>query len=234
MRASFFSCCRRPRLILAGLLCALPSSLSGQAFDVRITPRFGLIDPARALYDTSVRSADDRTISSSAGLAPRRSLGLAIDLGSAARGVVLRLSVDHALSMRSHLRFLRSDPPGATIPTGSLNRDTIPASLTEFGLELVLPLRLELGPVSPYVVAGVGARHFGFELPNYEFGVPEGWALPVSATSGTVRLGGGVDLDVRGQRMVLSIVDGVSRYWGATQHHIMASVGLSFGLRSSR
>jgi hypothetical protein len=64
--------------------------------------------------------------------------------------------------------------------------------------------------------------------------VPEGWALPASATSGTVRLGGGVDLDVRGQRMVLSIVDGVSRYWGATQHHIMASVGFSFGLRSSR
>ncbi len=70
---------------------------------------------------------------------------------------------------------------------------------------------------------------YGFSIPDPDFVVQREWSFPESGSASSTRLGGGFELDVVGRVVTVTILDSISRYFDATQHHVMASMGVTLG-----
>lgn len=213
-------------LVLAG---AAP--LWGQE-TVRITvyPRAGLAAPDTYFYEYFKNFYGDGPMewtSGSLGRAFVGGLGVEADFGSGirVRGEVLR-TVDGWLRSVHTIEKPRIffDPP-ELINTGL----DVPMSVTLTSLQLVLPTRLELWGVQPYVLAGLGGKY-------YEFGAPLDGnevdaTLPADGFSWSGDLGAGVTIPFwRGLEIDLQLRDGLSRYWGKTQHDLFYTAAVLWSI----
>lgn len=214
---------------LAGVLVVLSAGfLSAQRpLQVRVAPRIGLVDPGERLYNAHAISDSDRLVSSTAGLRTSESVGLAVDVGSEAWGAMLQISVTHAPDVASTV-IVHHYPPSLGIGDGSTYRAGFTGSVTELGADLVLPLRLDIGPFRPFAVAGLGWTRYRFSSPEFDVSPFRGWVLPASGTASNYRLGGGITFSVLGRDVSLSVIDRIGSYFDETQHHVLASVDIWF------
>lgn len=213
-------------LMTLSMLGTGPAMAQGP-IQVRIAPRLGIVDPGERLY--GVRSTSDGLTSSSLEMHTSPSIGAALLVGSEALGAFLHLSVDHAPSPDSRLVVFGIS---LDLPVVGRHRSVVPAALTELGADLVLPLRLRLGPFRPFATAGLGFTRYRFSEPELGGPVPPAWVLPVSGTVGGRRFGAGVDVEAWNRGVSLSIVDAVSRYNGETQHHLIVTAQFWFDIRN--
>lgn len=206
-------------------------ALAQEGIVLRVTPRVGVIDVGEALYGRSITNGDN-VFTSSGRVSRGKSIGLAVDVGSVSRGFWVRLSADRSLSIHTDVGLGRRKRPGSnrlTVGPSSDNIRDIQTSVTEFGLDLVLPLRFELGPLHPYVSAGLGVTRYRFSVPDVSFDLHREWSLPESGSASSGRIGGGFELDALGRAWTVTILDSISQYFDVTQHHVMASIGFTMG-----
>lgn len=219
-------------LLSAAAAVGSPREASGQSsIEIRVSPRVGVIDPGERLYQTAVWYDSDAPIISGAALRSSALLGFSVDVGSEAGGALLRLSFDRALGVESELFVSIPLPRGFRFPeaeTYQTYRDAFPATLTEMGADLILPLRLGLGPLRPFVTAGIGITRYGFSGRDDDFKGPPESTLPVPGTASTRRFGGGVDLTLAGRAVSITVLDAIGRYFDAPQHHVIASMEVWF------
>lgn len=207
--------------LLAGAL----AGISGQEPEpsLTISPRIGTFHVERELYNLRFATSADITAYSHAQLSNGRSIGVTIDWGSPERGVHLRLAVDRSIDVYTRLAL---GEVGQEIGTFAWIYPELSTSVTEFGLDVVLPLRLRLGPVEPFVFAGVGLTRYRFEEAILPPQALEVWSTPASGTSSSIRLGGGLRLSLIGQVFSLTATSASGPYWDVTRRRLLVHLGV--------
>lgn len=197
---------------------------------VRVYPRIGLIDPDRYFYEYFLNFAGDgqtEWTTGSLGRALVAGAGVEVRLGSGAaylRGEVLR-SFDGWLSAAHSWETLRDLFTPPEIRTVWFD---LPATVTLTSLQLVLPTRLELGPVKPYVLVGAGGKHYAFGEPTMANEVDA--TFPADGFTWGGDVGAGLTARVLGLTIDVQARDAWSRYWGKYQHDMMYTGTVSLGL----
>lgn len=197
---------------------------------VRVYPRVGLLDPDRYFYEYFLNFAGDgqtEWTTGSLGRALLAGAGVEVRLGNGSaylRGEVLRsfegwLSAAHSWET---LRDLFTPPQIRTVWFD------LPATLTFTSVQLILPTRLELGPVRPYVLAGAGGKHYAFGEPTMANEVDA--TFPADGFTWGGDVGAGFTLRLFGVQMDVQARDAWSRYWGKYQHDMMYSGTVSLGI----
>jgi hypothetical protein len=227
----------RPIAIAAIALCggaALPGQepASGDgSLRIAIIPRAGLVMPDGYLYEQYVNFSGDGPVEWTNGSLGRALvLGLACEIGHAdgafmLRGEILR-SFDAWLSAAHSVVVPRQlfEPP--RVETTWLDART---AITMVSAQIILPTRLTLWRTQPYILAGVGGK-------RYDFGDPttanEAQAiLPASGTTWGADIGAGITRPLLGLSLDLQVRDAMNRYWGKTEHDLVATAGLAWRIR---
>lgn len=232
---------RFPVPAVAGLalsLAALAGPLAAQAPEapappraVRVYPRFGILRPDTYFYEYFKNFTGDGLTEWTTGYLGRAyALGAGLEVRLGDTGVRLRgeavrsldgwLSVGHSVETLRDLFF----PP--EVVTTWLD---VPTTLTLVSAQVVLPTKLELGPVEPYVLVGGGGKHYAFGEPTTTNEVEA--TLPNAGFTWGAEVGGGVTFRAGGLQVDLQARDAISKYWGKYQHDILYSGALSLGLR---
>ena len=107
-------------------------------------------------------------------------------------------------------------------------RTLLPMTLTFASVQVVLPTKLELWRMKPYVLLGVGGKRYGFSEPTSPNEV--GAVLPSNGFTWGGDLGGGFTLEVVGLNVDVQVRDAITRYWGKTQHDLLFTGGLLWRL----
>lgn len=232
MRATFAS-------VVAVALCASTvTPLSPQAPDgarepmpVRLIPRVGLVSPDAYLYEQYANFSGDGPVEWTNGFLGRALLlGLGIEIGRTGGGMFLRgeilRSVDGWLTAGHSIVIPRQlfDPP--RVQTTWLD---IPTALTMTSLQLVVPTRLTLGPLQPYVLAGLAGKRYDFGEPRTELAVAA--ILPESGFTWGGDVGAGLTAPVLGLTFDFQGRDTINRYWGKTEHDLVFSTGVIWRIR---
>lgn len=197
---------------------------------VRVYPRVGLLSPDRYFYEYFLNFAGDgqtEWTTGSLGRALVLGAGVEVRLGSGAakvRAEVLR-SVEGWLSAAHSWETLRDLFTPPEIRTVWFD---VPAAMTLTSVQLVLPTRLELGPLKPYVLVGAGGKHYAFGEPTMANEVDATFPADGFTWGGDVGAGFtarvlGLSIDVQGR-------DAWSRYWGKYQHDLLVTGTVSFGV----
>lgn len=215
-------------LSLAAALALLPASLGAQSWDaLRVYPRAGLLAPDTYLTEYFENFAGDGLTEwthTSLGRAFIAGVGVELPLGRSAylRAEVLR-SFDTWLSASHSKETLRDLFTPPEIVTTWLD---VPTTLTLTSLQLVLPTRLALGPVEPYVLVGVGGKFYSFSDPTEPNDV--GATLPANGFTWGGDVGAGFTGHLRGLLLDVQVRDAWNRYWDKFQHDFIysGSVGL--------
>jgi hypothetical protein len=213
----------------AGLLAApTPASAQGPLgrIELRVEPRFGMLLPGHHLY-VSYQSYDPLVWST--GTMGRTGIGglsaeLRLDDGIRVRGTVMR-------SFRGWLYASQTvliPPIGFNPPTEAVTWYDVPASLTTGSIEVVLPTWIHPFGTQPYVLAGFTGKRYDFGQPTAADSV--GAILPANGVVRALDLGGGVEVTVFGLNLDFQARDTIGRYWGQTQHDIVATAGILWRL----
>jgi hypothetical protein len=213
-------------LLMLSMLAAGPAMAQGP-IHVRFAPRVGIVAPDERLYARSERTASD-LLGYAATLETSPSIGAALLVGSQDLGVFLHLAVDHAPSTDANLVVFG---PPSDLAAAVTHRAVFPATLTEFGASMVLPMRLELGPFRPFATAGLGFTRYRFSAPESGVPVPPGVAAPESGTTWARRFGGGVDFELRNRGLSVAVVDAAGGYWGETDHRLIVTAEFWLDIR---
>jgi hypothetical protein len=209
----------------AALSCATPLSAQS-SIAINVGPRAGMLSPDTYLYEQYTNFSGDGPVEWTDG-----SLGRALVLGVGfeagrpdggvyVRGEVLR-SVDTWLSVSRSIVMPRVlyDPP--YVETTWLD---VPATVLLTTLELVVPTRVTLWKAQPYVLAGIGGKHYHFGEPTEANDVDA--ILPHNGFTWGGDVGAGVTLPIRGLTLDLQGRDAVTRYWSKTENDFVYSAGL--------
>lgn len=221
-------------LALAGaVLATLASGLAAQnGTKVSLYPRVGLAAPDTYFYEYFKNFYGDGPMewtSGSLGRSFAAGVGFQVDLGARGilvRGEVLRtfdgwLSSVHSIE-KPRIMF---DPP--EILNTWLD---IPTSVTATSLQVVLPTRLRVWQVEPYVLAGVGGKFYDFGDPTEPNEV--GATLPYDGFTWGGDLGAGLTVPFwRGLTLDVQVRDALTRYWGKTQHDLYYTGALLWRVR---
>lgn len=223
-------------LLLLALSAGSPGTLAAQTtFEdpvprgVRVYPRLGLLSPDTYFYEYFKNFSGDgltEWTNASLGRAFIAGAGVEVRLGDGAylRGEVLR-SFDGWLSAAHSVETLRDMFIPPEIVTTWLD---VPATMTLTSVQLVLPTRLELGPVRPYVLVGGGGKFYGFGNPTEPNEV--GATLPDDGFTWGGDVGAGLAVRTLGLHLDLQARDAWNRYWGKFQHDFVFSGTVSLGL----
>lgn len=215
-------------LLLAGPLGA-QSAMDEGALAVRVIPRVGLYAPDQQLYEIFEDWPLDPVQFTAAWLDRAWIVGAAVELsldhvGLRLRGELLR-TFDGRLNLRHAVRVPRVlfNPPEI--------RDTrlhMPATLTTAGVQLILPVRLTVLGVEPYLLAGYSAKWYGFGAYEPADVDPGDTTFPQDGFVPSLDLGAGLTYELFGVPLDLVAKDNVSRYWGWTKHdiHVMGGVAV--------
>jgi hypothetical protein len=215
--------------LLMTLLGTAPATAQGP-IQVRIAPRLGMVYPGERLYEAVERSGSHALTVSAAAMEKSPSIGTALLVGSDSLGAFLHVSIDHAPSAAASLVVY--GPPSALPAVVITHRSVFPATLTELGADLVLPLRLRLGPFRPFATAGFGLTRYRFTGPESGVPVPPNVVPPQSGTAEARRFGGGIDFELWSRGTSLSIVRTGGGYFGETAHRLIVTAEIWFNLRS--
>ena len=223
----------------------------------RLSAQLGLVSPQGPLYVWESPGGDDWYLSrSETDLGHFPTVGLSLDVGDPRLGFCIKARVNRSVGLRAdftglgfyerHPEFGSPDamclyvrPPDGGVLDRNLDRFEwqLDASITEFGVDLVLPTRLGIGPIEPFVVAGLGARHYQFNLSDQS-----GWLSffpPRDGTRWSFRVGGGLDFRLMGRTYCLSVIDAMSEYpvdaWNEDpkgfRHHVFWELGIPVATR---
>lgn len=218
-------------LLVALTLSSLPGLGAQQTRSIRIMPRMGLLSPDTYFYEQYLHFAEDEPTEWSTGSLGRAFVaGLGIEVGFGDTPVLLRGEI--VRSFRTWLSLVHSevvprqffDPP--TVRSTWID---VPANLTFTSLQIVLPTRLSLAGVQPYVFGGVGGRF-------YEFGAPQpgndvGAVLPEEGFTWGGDVGAGFTVEFAGATWDFQARDSFSRYWAKAQNDFLFTGALGIPLR---
>lgn len=235
----------RSRIPLGAFLCCLalstvPSHSAAQIeIHTRLSAQFGLVSARGRLYDLETSAAESSygTRRSWADLRNYASVGVSLDAGDPGLGIWLKARVSRSIGLEADFTGTSSyectaDQHYCSFLTTLVHDRRLDTSITDFGVDLALPTRLSIGPVEPFVIAGWGARHYHFSLPDRSEW--QGFSLPGDGTRWSFRVGGGMDFWFKGRSYCLSVIDAMSRYPiaamgedpGRLRHHVFVELGI--------
>ena len=200
----------------------LPGPIKAQdGLTVKLHPRAGLVAPDEYFYEVFANFSGDGPVEWTTGSLGRAFVaGLGVEVGFGNDGILVRgeilrsfdtwLLVSHSI-VRPRVLFEPSE-----IVTTYLD---VPATLTFTSLQVVLPMKLELWHVEPYVLLGVGGKRYGFGEPTLPNDVEA--TLPSDGYVWGGDLGGGLTLDLFGLTADVQVRDAITRYWDKTQHDLL-------------
>lgn len=218
----------------AAVGAALPPSAPAQDFELRITPRAGMVTPADWFYEEFAHFGVGDLEWTEAALEAAPLLGLTAELALFddalwIRAEVLRtvgqdVSVTHA--------FLR-EPTGFNPPRVLRTPFLLDAALTIGSVDVALPtrFRLPLG-LQPYVTAGLGGKRYDFDAGPIEQ-YDDQMVLPQEGVTLVVNLGAGLTAHLLGLDLDLLVRDALSEYWDKQQHDVVFLFGLTVPLLKS-
>ena len=222
------------RLVLFILVTALVAAGSvtpttaQTPLDVRVIPRAGVMTPAGWLYEYYAHFGVDPVEWTETAILRAPVVGLGVEVELPGTGVWLRgeaiRSID-AVSSMTHV-VLR-EASGFDPPRVEETPYRVATSVTTLTLDLALPTQLEIGPVQPYVTAGVGGKWYGFDTdPFQELEVDV--ILPQPGFVGVVNVGGGAVVRLFGLDIDVQVRDAISMYWDRQQHDVMTLIGVAW------
>jgi hypothetical protein len=234
---------RRPRVrggraavLLAGVFLAAtgllgtPAGAAAQGplgkLQLRVEPRFGMLLPGQYLY---IQYQSYNPLVWTTGKMGRTGMGgvtAELRLGD---GIRLRGTVMHSFRGWLYSRYAVLIPPaGYNPPTEDVTWFDVPAALTTGSIDVVLPTWIHPLGTQPYVLAGIAGKRYDFGQPTATDSV--GAILPDNGVVGALDLGGGIELSVLGLDLDLQARDAIGRYWGRTQHDVVATAGVVWRL----
>lgn len=216
-------------LIAAGL--AGPTTAAAQTgLDVRVTPRAGLLTPADWFYEEFSHFGTDPMEWTEAVILRAAVVGLAVEAevpgaGIWVRGEALR-TIDAITSMTHAVLFGTSgfDPPRV-----ERTPYRVATTVTSATFDLAFPTRLALGPVQPYVTAGIGGKWYGFDTDPF-LELQDRVVLPQPGVVAVLNVGAGATARLFGLTFDLQVRDALSEYWGRLQHDVMFLSGVTWNI----
>ena len=220
--------------LVAVLSCAVltvPAAVAAQGGGLRISPRVGMLSPDPYLYEYFANFSGDGPVEWSTGTLGRTFvLGMSVEKDFVGGALVLRgemmgafggwTSVTHSIVVARDLY----DPPYVK----STWMD-VPSSLSTVGIQALLPIQLLVGPVRPYVMAGVGGKYYDFGEPSPANTVNA--TLPTNGFTWGGDVGAGLTVPFLGLTWDLQARDAMNRYWGKTQHDFLFTAGALITLK---
>jgi hypothetical protein len=216
--------------ILAAALAAPVGAAAQVDLDVRVIPRAGAMTPAGWFYVQYTGFFVDPIEWTEASILRAPVAGLAVELdlpgsGLWVRGEALR-SID-AITAMTHA--VRREASGFDPPRVEKTPYRVATSVTTATLDLALPTRLRLGPVQPYVTAGVGGKWYGFDTDPFQT-LDVNLILPQSGFVAVLNLGAGAVVELPWLTLDLQVRDAISEYWDLQQNDVMFLAGVSWQL----
>ena len=197
---------------------------------VKLFPRAGVAVPDPYLYEVFTNFAGDGPVewtTGSVGRAFVAGLGVEVSFGDdgvRVRGEILRSFDTWLLATHGIVQPRVLFEPPRVVNTFL----DVPMTLTFASVQVVLPTKLELWRMKPYVLLGVGGKRYGFSEPTSPNEV--GAVLPSNGFTWGGDLGGGFTLEVVGLNVDVQVRDAITRYWGKTQHDLLFTGGLLWRL----
>ncbi|HEX9710454.1 MAG TPA: hypothetical protein VGB42_10880, partial [Candidatus Thermoplasmatota archaeon] len=135
---------------------------------VDVVPRVGWVDPGGDLFDVERALSGtpwgrERT---SAAISPSPALGLAVEVGDRDVGWGLRLGVATSIDAETTVDALGMRTDGFFPFEHDHFLLEHATRLTSGAIEVVMPLLFRVGPVRPYLSAGLGLKHYAFGSPS--------------------------------------------------------------------
>lgn len=217
-------------ILFAGVFGPAQAAAQG-GLNLRITPRAGVLTPADWFYEEFRHFGIDPVEWTEAAILRAPVFGLAGELeipgtGLWLRGEVLR-TVDGITSMTHGVLF---ETNGFDPPRVERTPYRVATAITMGSLDVAFPTLFRVGPVQPYVTAGVGGKHYSFDTDPFA-DLQDQVVLPQSGAVAMVNAGGGATARVRGLTFDLQVRDALSRYWGRIQHDVLFLAGVTWQLR---
>ena len=207
-----------------------PATVAAQAdLDIRITPRVGAMTPVDWFYEEFLHFGLDPLEWTEATILEAAVVGASVEVelpGTAIwiRGDFLR-TVDAITSM-THAVLIETN--GFEPPRVQRTPYRVATAVTMGALDLGFPTMFSVGPVQPYVVAGVGAKRYDFDTDPF-LSFQDEVVLPQSGVVGMLNLGAGATVRVPGGLLLdLQVKDAMSDYWGRTQHDMLFLAGVTW------
>lgn len=210
---------------LAFVALVVPAAVAAQGSGLRISPRVGMLSPDPYLYEYFANFSGDGPVEWTTGTLGRTLVvGMAVEKDLMEGALVLRgemmgafggwTSVSHSIVQARDLY----DPP--YVETTWMD---VPSSLATVGVQALLPIQLLVGPVRPYVMAGVGGKYYDFGKPSPANTVNA--TLPTNGFTWGGDVGAGFTVPFLGFTWDLQGRDAMNRYWGKTQHDFLFTAG---------
>ncbi|MFW6205708.1 MAG: hypothetical protein ACOC5I_00580 [Gemmatimonadota bacterium] len=220
-------------LALAAALAA-PAAASAQLglddLDVRVTPRAGLMTPADWFYQEFLHFGLAPLEWTEASVLRATVVGLSVEVEIPGTGVWIRgealRTVDGMTSM-THSVLLEAS--GYEPPRVERTPYRVATAVTTGSLDLAFPMQLRIGPVQPYVTAGVGGKRYSFDTEPF-MAFADRVVLPRSGTVPMANVGVGAVVRVLGVDVDVQVRDAMSEYWGRLQHDVMVLGGVAWQL----
>ena len=218
-------------LLLAAALFPSLTASAQEDLTIRIIPRFGLLNPGAYFYEEFSSFAQDTPMEWTTGTLGRAAyVGLGVEVGLEDRGIFLRGEVGRSFegwlsAVHSYVKpRIFYDPP-EIINTWI----DVPAALTFASAQLILPTRLEIWKIRPYVLLGGGGKWYDFGDPTEPVTVDA--ILPSNGFTVSADFGGGLNLDLFGITFDFQARNELNRYWGKYQNDLIFSGGLVWTIR---
>ncbi|HSG48999.1 MAG TPA: hypothetical protein VLA43_14355 [Longimicrobiales bacterium] len=223
---------RSPLLAAALLATLVPGAAAQNGTEVRLYPRLGLASPDAYFYEYFKNFYGDGPMEWTSGSLGRSfAAGLGAEVSFGGGGILVRAEVlrtfDGWLSSVHSIERPRVlfEPP--QIINTWLD---VPTAVTATSVQIVLPTRLEIWRVSPYVLAGVGGKFYDFGEPTEANEVEA--TLPYNGFTWGGDVGAGVTLPFwKGLTLDLQVRDALTKYWGKTQHDLYYTTALLWRVR---
>jgi hypothetical protein len=209
-----------------GLAFAAPRPASGQV-QISFYPRAGLLAPDEYFYEIFQKFVDEEpTEWTTASLGRTGIFGIGADLRFGDGDIRLRGEIMHAFDgwlLASHSilipRTLTRPPFVETVWAD------IPYDMTTTSLHVVLPTRLRIWKLEPYVSGGIGGKFYRFGEPTREWS-PNA-ILPDDAFAWVGEVGAGLNAGLTSSLTLdLHVKDGISKYWDKVQNDFVFSAAL--------
>ena len=221
-----------PCALAALLLLPFGAPLLAQSpVTISVEPRAGAMFPDDYLYEKYTNFSGDGPVEWTDGYLGRALvLGVGVEVGRRGgpvtlRGEVMRsfdqwVSVAHSIVMPRQLYT----PPYVATTWVNLR-----ATVTTMSLQLVVPTRLTVWRVQPYVVGGFGGKQYHFGQPTTPADTSA--ILPNGGFTWGTDVGAGVTIPVLGLTLDLQAREAITHYWGKTETDLIASGGVLWRVR---
>lgn len=216
-----------PLTLVAGF--AVPAiGVAQDGLMIRVTPRAGVMTPADWFYEEFRHFGLDPMEWTEAAILRAPVAGLAVEAEIPGTGLWIRgevLRTFDAITSMTHAVLIPTN--GFDPPRVERTPYRVATSVTTGTLDLALPTLLRIGPVQPYVTAGVGAKRYAFDTDPF-LDLQDRVVLPQSGVVPMANVGAGATARVAGVTVDLQVRDALSEYWGRVQHDVMVLAGVTW------